>query len=222
MAYNPTQMYDYSVNVVKGGFVGQPWTVDKVAPINDADVDPEFFRSGRIVHLDDNGRWNLGVPLPTVTVAPVPYILWPNARDYDVIGFEGNITGALTAPGSASPNPWINASQPSALCCAATSEVETTEFDASVNYAPGEFLTALVYEDGTPGDGETDDPNEAGRVVKVDGSYAEIIVGVVSEVFSVAGLSSNPNTHRNPNLNHHNKPILKFITTFIPRFETSE
>lgn len=151
-------MYNNHVNLLKGAKPGQPWAVDKATTKKSGEG---TITAGTVIHLDPaadaNPSWKRGLPTPTATSAPVPFIAWLNDTDFDAVGDSGNIVGAPES--GTTQQPVITG-----MCLAQPSEIETPNFQAG-SYSPGDLLTCTA----------------AGVVKPATGSADEIVIGVVTD-----------------------------------------
>jgi hypothetical protein len=164
------------LNPVKGW--PSPYAVDKTLEVNldtgsggmaisDAQT---YFTAGKVATQATTGagigKLNLGVKDNTSGVCPMPIFIFPNAKDFDVLGDAGNIVGMNTgsllanAVGSAGyttagfgytgggTSPFTQRPLVTGLVASGAYELETTAFDSSVaaNLTPGRLLTGKAWD----------------------------------------------------------------------------
>lgn len=162
------QMYAHELNGVKGFLPANSFVVDKTAPL-DADETAANALAGRVVHLVGNGAaartFVLGSAALTATNAPMPFFLFQNADDYDVIGPGFNFTGA-----------GVGGHAPVLMGLAANfgAEIESTEYvtGGSPSYNSGDLLFGAAT---------------TGLLTKLD-DEAVVCCGVVSDGLSISEL----------------------------------
>jgi len=149
----PAQMFDNELNGVKGFYPGQPWIVDKAVDL-DSSVDETTVKAGMVAHIDTtSGDFKLGTGTTTAQSAPMPFILFQNGTDFDVVGDDGNFVGQ----GSATPRLM-------GLATCQGAEVESTAYDSGT-YTSGDLLVS----------------GADGNLEIVGASGAATICGVVSD-----------------------------------------
>ena len=184
------QMYDQALNVLKG--YAPTYGLDKQAKLA-ADLRLESIGApaGRVVYLTEDGEFALGGAGHTM-----PIFLVSNSDDRDVSN-DG------VSPISGIRN-WVGVNPPAAgkmngLVASGGYELQTTEFDSDLTYAPNDLLTA---------DAEGILTND--DVVQ----YVDWICGVASwheqgKVGDAAATSASGN-------NAHGVAVLTFWTYFLP------
>jgi len=153
------QMFDHTLDAIKGWF--HMAALDFTAKLS-SNVTVDVVYAGRCVHLNSSGEFELGC-----TGSQMPIFLLQNSDDNDVansggtrwypIGPAGNITG-LVAKGAY--------------------ELETTEFDSALTYAPNEYLRCKSSSNSSTDGGLL--TNASVSVLEDGGSNPTAIVGVVS------------------------------------------
>lgn len=153
MAYEPTQMYEHELNVVKGW--PSPSAVDKHAVL--ADTEPAtVVLPGQVCSLNASGELELGL-----AVGAMALFAFPSSADFDVRSDFGGWVGPSTAPNGSS-NMLV-------LPAAGAYEMESTEFDDEQTYAPNDCLTSPA-------------PGVAGAgTITLGTAYTDTICGVVSD-----------------------------------------
>lgn len=140
-----------------------------------ASTDPVF--AGRCGHLDTNGEYALGVP-DAVSSGKIhmPIFFFPNSDDTDVQN-DGGVSGTADDD----PEGWAGVLRGNMLGLVATGgyELETTEFNTTQSYAPGDALQAATGDNG---------------VLKKGNPYAVPIVGIVSRGVKYLGQLPNRQT----------------------------
>ena len=117
---NPSQMFDHTLDAIKGWF--HMAALDYTAKIS-ANVTVSTY-AGRCVHVNASGEFELGA-----LGSQMPIFLLQNSSDNDVINSGGTTwypigpTGTITG-----------------LVGSGSYELETTEFDSALTYAPNEYL----------------------------------------------------------------------------------
>lgn len=128
----PSLMFEHALTPLKGWF--QPAALDFVAKLSD-NVTFDVPR-GRVMHLNAAGEFETGVGETDMGI-----FLFPGSDDFDVSNPgttpAGNFMHQAIAP----------AGNLSGLVATGAYEVESTEFDADQEYAPGDLLTAAVDND---------------------------------------------------------------------------
>lgn len=123
----PRQMFDHTLDAVKGWIPGNMGSVDFTAKLSaNVTIDPVY--QGRVVHLNSDGEFEMGC-----TGDQMAIFLLQNSDDTDVanegatddqpISPSGNMTGLVAIGGF---------------------ELASTEFDADQTYAPNDSLRAVA------------------------------------------------------------------------------
>jgi hypothetical protein len=219
---SPNQMITNELNPVKGW--PSPYAVDKTLAVNigatstatqltlaDAKT---YFVSGRVAtQLSTNGKLVLGVQDHAAGICPMPLFIFPNARDFDVLGDDGNMVGmntqgvnfAYTGGGN---SPFTPAPLVTGLVAVGSYELETTEWQAAdvANLVPGRLLTASA-QDAT----NATTLGNSGRLLSFTATpgVAKVVCGVVSD-----GLINSEFVNAPTNAQKR----LRFWPTFVPRF----
>lgn len=185
----PVQMTAHTLDALKGW--PSPYAVDYTAKL-DANITTDV-PAGTCVSVNALGKYQLGVPSSSASVAPMPMFTFQNSYDYDV----SNDGGASTDEGA-----WFGTSPAgniTALVAAGAYELETTEFYTAdmtnTIFTPGTTLTAAT---GTAIGAATN----VGKVA-VGEAYIDPIVGVVSRV---------PTGGKNS----HGKKVVCFWPVYLP------
>ena len=116
----PSQMFDHTLDAIKGWF--HMAALDYTSKLS-SNVTVDVY-AGRCVHLNSDGEFELGA-----LGSDMPIFLLQNGSDNDVSNAGGTRwypigpTGAITG-----------------LVGAGSYELETTEFDSALTYAPNEYL----------------------------------------------------------------------------------
>ncbi len=165
----PAQMFTHELNGLKGFSPGMPWVVDKKLDL-DSSATAANFLAGRLVYVSTDTAnatkyvWKQGAMVVDNTSstysAPLPYILFQNYSDFDVVGDDFNIVGS--AAGANATTGGVQTSGVMGVCVAQCAEIETTEYTATT-YLPGDLLTSA----------------SDGKWVKA-GTTKQVICGVVS------------------------------------------
>jgi len=144
--------------------------------------------AGRVGHLNNSKEIELG--LPDVNKAcHMPLFIMSNSDDPDAYAYGGNPSTDIAVWAAARPD----ATKPQLLCLPATGglEVETTEFDTTATYNPGDALTAT----------DSNTTAAGGQIVKTT-AYAKPLCGVVS---------------RGVRRNEQGKDVLALWPVWLPR-----
>lgn len=155
----PRQMFDHTLDAIKGWF--HMAALDFTAKLS-SNVTVTTVYAGRCVHLNSDGEFELGA-----TGSQMPIFLLQNSDDNDVgnsggtrwypVGPTGAITG-LVAKGSY--------------------ELETTEFDSALTFAPNDLLRCKSSSNSSTDGGLL--TNASVSTLENGGSNPTAIVGVVS------------------------------------------
>lgn len=140
-----------------------------------ATTDPVF--AGRCGYLNASGEYALGVPNGTSSgKIHMPIFFFPNSDDPDVQN-DGGVSGSSEDD----PEGWAAVKRNNMLGLVATGgyELETTEFNTSQTYAPGDALQAATADNG---------------VLKKGTPYTHPIVGIVSRGVKYLGQLPNRQT----------------------------
>jgi len=137
----PAQMYTYELNGVKALIPGSPWVVDKTLKLKSS-VTASDVKAGMVVSISSDGSnlspdsrtWQLGTGTSAATNAPLPFLLFQNGTDFDVVGDDGNFTGA-TSTGTTQ-------GRLTAFACNMGAEVESTAYNTGTTFAPGDLLVS--------------------------------------------------------------------------------
>jgi hypothetical protein len=185
----PSQMYEHTLRPLKGWF--HMAALDKAAKLAAAVTIVAY--SGRVVHLNNSGEFEMGV-----TGSQVPIYL-----------IQGTNLFAVSNPGITPSGGFMHrAIAPtgvhSGLVGIAGYELETTEFDTTptVPYVPNQLLTA-----------KADNTNQVtGGVISNDRAGADGAGGVVRQYVDAAcGVVSDGQM-----INEHGVPVLKFWSVYLP------
>src|SRR6478609_1893615 len=95
------QMIAHELNPLKGW--PSPYAVDKTLAVNigsstsasqlTVDDAKLYFNAGKVATQNSAGKLVLGVQVHSGGVCPMPLFIFPNAKDFDVIGDSGNMVG---------------------------------------------------------------------------------------------------------------------------------
>lgn len=161
----PTAKQTHRATFIRGA-AGTPAALQHTAQINrDADAaEIAKYLGGRIVHLNTDGEWALGVAFDGSTTAPTPYILEESYTGFDRAASESpQTTGEMHVIGVNSDYTVAPRANLTATQCQAV-EIETTEF-AAVSFDIGDLVKA---------DGD-------GIIVKATGTGNEVVLGSVTK-----------------------------------------
>ena len=133
---SPAQMFDSELNGTKALYPGQPWVVDKTVDLDTtvmaSPTELAKVKPGRVVSISPTTqKFIVGPGSITGTRCPMPFVLFQGGSDFDVVGDDGNFTGA--APQGALRG------RPTGFATCMAAEVETTEY-VDATYAPGDLL----------------------------------------------------------------------------------
>jgi len=124
----PRQMFDNTLDVLKGWLPSNMGSVDKAAKISS---NVQFtLKAGRVVHLNNSGEFEPGCRGTEMAI-----FLFQNADDYDVQNFGGTGTDTLWVP--VHPTGTITG-----LVAIGGYELATTEFDKARTYNYNDLLRA--------------------------------------------------------------------------------
>jgi hypothetical protein len=157
----PVLMTAHTLDTIKNS-ITNPHHLDFSAKL-DANVTIDPVRAGRVVHLNNVGNFEMGLP-DVSRACHMPMFLWQNSNDFDVAN-----NGTPTAAGG-----WVGTSPTGAmtgLVAVGAYELESTEFDSSLDSCvPGDGITATA--DNTTA--------ATGGVMKAGVAYDVPLCGVVS------------------------------------------
>ena len=185
----PSQMFEHTLRPLKGWF--HMAALDKAAKLAAA-VTLEAY-SGRVVHLNSSGEFEMGV----------------SGRQVGIFLIQGSNLFAVNNPGTTGAGGFMHrAIAPtgvlSGLVSIAGYELETTEFETSPTaaYAPNQLLTATTSSTVQATGGViSNDRNGAGGSAGAVRQYVDAACGVVSD-----GESNNG----------HGVSVLKFWSLYLP------
>lgn len=166
-----------------------------------------YVPKGRIVSLDSNGKWLLGVGQTNATLSVPWFLFGSNSDDPDVItGGGGDPSADYGAYVPGTPSGKMNA-----ICLLDCHVIQTTEFVGGVDYAVN---TALSAPDPATYSTAADLLNLAGVVAKTISAaavkpYKHTIIGYVLYKYT----SATPDKFTK---NAHGKRVLTFVSTFLP------
>jgi hypothetical protein len=151
-----------------------------------------IFFSGRCVHLNPSGSWELGVEK-----GQLPFFLLNNSDDLDVANDGGNPATEADAWSPGTPSGKMNA-----VCALGGFELASTEFIATDTYAPNDRLAAPITT-GVPATMLT-----ASGVLKKStvNTFAEAVVGVVTR----GRIPTSPK-------NAHGRDEIYFASVYLPQ-----
>jgi hypothetical protein len=185
----PRSMTAHTLNPTKGW--PSPHALDCRARLSaNVTIDPVY--AGRVVHLNSVGELEMGVPDVAASTgkAHMPLFLFPNSDDPDVQNPASN--PASVAGGWVPVAPQYPSGPAMALVATGGYEFESTEYNSSQSYAPGDGLTATA----------SNSDSATGGVLLKGNAYAKSLVGVVS---------------RGVVTNGHGVSALAFWPVFLPR-----
>ena len=159
---SPIAMFNYGLNPVRGFTPASPWALSKTLAANASA--PVALQSGMVAYQEAATKtWMPGVLTPTLTagavgVAAIPFFLFQNGNDYDVVGTQGNIVGlgdSFGADGQVDPDiqaagivaGTIGVGQITGFAANLAAELETVQFDTTSSasaYAPNTLLTSAT------------------------------------------------------------------------------
>lgn len=185
----PVQMTQHTLTALKGWLPSDMSALDYTAKISaNVTVDPVY--SGKCVHLNDVGEFEMGCPNGTAAAKKItmPLFVFQSSNDPDVSN-PGGITGSVNdAPGG-----WMGISSRgyiTGLVATGGYELETTEFDSTDTYVPNNSLKSAGSN------------SVAATSQLTKGTcYVDPIVGIVSRV---------------PYTNSHRRPALAFWPYVLP------
>ncbi len=123
----PRQMFDHSLDAVKGWIPGNMASLDKSAKLSaNVTVDPVY--AGRVAHLNDDGEFELGV-----TGSQMAIFLGQNSDDSDVSNLGGNNWQAVSSTGVMS-----------GIVATSGTELASSEFDSAMTYHVNDLLRAVA------------------------------------------------------------------------------
>ncbi len=193
----------HTLDVVKG--LRPPNDLDFVAPFAAADltgtnaIQGGIAFAGRCVSLNANGEFIFGVGN-----YEMPMFLFSNSDDADVKNDGGDVTTEPDAWKGSTPAGGLKA-----VVAIMGAEFETTEFDASANYAVNDLLKTAKSVAAAAG-GDATNLALAGVLVKSSDVVGDVhIVGQVSKKFTAAS----------PNKNTHLRPVLRFWGLHWPKVD---
>lgn len=198
----PNQMFTYELNPLKGW--PSPFALDKVANLSASETDPTLVKAGMVVSLDSNKTFVRGLGVPTRLKAAMPVYLLNSATDYDVVGDDGNIVGAIpwssnnytVVQGVVTANTYVRARM-SGLVATGGYELETTAYVTTTNFATGDLLSDDATNPGLL--------NNVAALSEYNGKAGTTICGVVSD-----GVAANSN----------GVSVLAFWPVFLPPIAT--
>lgn len=151
-------------------------------------VDPVF--SGRVVHVNSDGEFELGVP-DVAKSLKVPMYLFPNSDDPDVSNYGGNP--------ATDPDAWVPVAPTGtalALPAIGCYQVETTEFEPESSVG-----SPYNINDGVTAVASNSNAVTGGRITKAN-AYEKPICGIVAAPVKK---------------NSHKRDVLTLWTYFLPR-----
>lgn len=159
MPYQPGLMFEHGLDVPKGWF--EPSALDKDAKLS-ADV-AFTLPAGRVVHLNAAGEFEPGIGATDMAIFALQA-----SNDYDVSN-PGTTASGLFMHQAIAPT-----GKMSGLVATGAYEIQSTEFDSSQTYAPGDLLTA-------PTGNTLGDANTAGVLTNAAvAQYDDPVCGVVA------------------------------------------
>lgn len=198
------QMTDHILEIIKGAIPMLGPCVDYQAKFNGTQlstVTGGVIFAGRCVSLNSAGEFVLGVGATNATLS-VPMFLRSNSDDYDVKNDGGVLASEVGAWSPGMPTGKLQA-----IVAMYAGELETTEFDTTLNYAYNNALTA------------PNTPTDANGLLNTAGKLTNAAIKPYQNV--VVGYVSLPYTAATPRLNAHGKKVLRFWSTFLPKLDGS-
>lgn len=151
MSFSPSYDYIHAINGLKGWPMWQPLDIIGSVVANDA---PYAFE-GRIGHLTTGGTYDVPAialgSAGSLTAAQTPLILHRSETSFDVVNGATAANGAPAAGQTIGTYGWV-AGIPTgnigALVCTGPIEIESTEFDTTDTFNPGQPLKSPTYAQG--------------------------------------------------------------------------
>jgi hypothetical protein len=195
------QMINHELNPLKGW--PSPYALDKTLEVSIAAANSStaitladaktYFVSGKVATQTSTGRLVLGCQDHAAGVCPMPIFIFPNAKDFDVVGDDGSIVGMNVGPVLAANGanagfnwttggggtPFVQRPLVTGLVATGGYELETTEYyDAtpSTTFVPGRLLEGKVWTTTNP---QTKD--QSGKLISATVDKNTTICGVVSD-----------------------------------------
>lgn len=193
---NPSQMFDNTLDAVKGWF--HEAALDHSGALNtNVTIDP--VPQGRVVHLDATGTYSMGV-----TAAFMPIFLLNSSDDPDVANAGGDYWQAIAPTGKLS-----------GLVATGGYELESTEFLVTgATYAPGQYLSAQALDTDATVGGALSNQDDAGV------TEADITAGVALVNPMLSGGATNQaccgTVSAAVAANSHGVNVLRFWPAYIP------
>jgi hypothetical protein len=122
---NPSQMFDHTLDAVKGWF--HEAALDNSAKLS-ANVTIDPFEQGRVVHLNASSEYESGVSLASMAI-----FLLNSSNDPDVANPGGDYWQAIAPTGKMS-----------GLVASGAYELESSEYRSAGTYNPGQLLDAAA------------------------------------------------------------------------------
>ena len=185
---NPSQMFDHTLDAVKGWF--HEAALDNSAKLS-ANVTIDPFEQGRVVHLNASSEYETGVKNANMAI-----FLLNSSNDADVANPGGDYWQAIAPTGKMS-----------GLVASGAYELESSEYRSAGTYVPGTLLGAEVQNATAATGGILSDRNIAAAAVltvpwsAAGGATNQAICGVVS-----TGVSANS----------HGVNVLRFWPVYLP------
>ena len=161
---NPSQMFDHTLDAVKGWF--HEAALDNSAKLS-ANVTIDPFEQGRVVHLNASSEYESGVSLASMAI-----FLLNSSNDPDVANPGGDYWQAIAPTGKMS-----------GLVASGAYELESSEYRTAGTYNPGQLLAAEVANTTSATGGVLSDQDDAAAALTVpwkSGGTTQAICGVVS------------------------------------------
>ena len=187
---NPSQMFDHTLDAVKGWF--HEAALDNSAKLS-ANVTIDPFEQGRVVHLNASSEYETGVANTDMAI-----FLLNSSNDSDVSNPGGDYWQAIAPTGKMS-----------GLVASGAYELESSEYRTAGTYNPGQLLAAEVANTTSATGGVLSDQDDAATALSVpwekDSTSAtgtdQAICGVVS-----TGVAANS----------HGVNVLRFWPVYLP------
>lgn len=161
---NPSQMFDHTLDAVKGWF--HEAALDNSAKLS-ANVTIDPFEQGRVVHLNASSEYESGVANASMAI-----FLLNSSNDPDVANPGGDYWQAIAPTGKMS-----------GLVASGAYELESSEYRSAGTYNPGQLLAAEVANTTAATGGVLSDQDDAAAGLTVPWAGAgttQAICGVVS------------------------------------------
>jgi hypothetical protein len=184
---NPSQMFDHTLDAVKGWF--HEAALDNSAKLS-ANVTIDPFEQGRVVHLNASKEYESGVKNANMAI-----FLLNSSNDPDVANPGGDYWQAIAPTGKMS-----------GLVATGAYELESSEYRSAGTYNPGQLLAAEVANTTAATGGVLSDQDDAAAALTLPwlGNHSgtdQAVCGVVS-----TGINENS----------HGVNVLRFWPVYLP------